>query len=130
MIPGHPSKPSNLWRWFDPRSRQVGTFAFIINRLSGIGLTVYLFLHLVVLSQLARGAAAYDQFISLVKNPVFLSMEFVVVLGVFLHGLNGVRVAITSFGIANRHQKQLFYGLMAVAVLACLYFGVHMFGGE
>ena len=130
MTREHPSKPSNLWRWFDPRSRGVGTFAFIMNRLSGIGLTVYLFLHLLVLSQLAQGAQAYDQFISLVKNPIFLSMEFVVVVAVFLHGLNGVRVAITSFGIANRFQKRLFYGLMAAALLACLYFGVRMFGGE
>jgi len=33
-------------RWFDPRWRAVGTWAFILNRVSGLGLTVYLFLHL------------------------------------------------------------------------------------
>ncbi len=126
----HPSKPSNLWRWFDPRSRSAGTFAFIMNRVSGIGLTVYLFLHLVVLSQLARGPQAYDQFIALVKNPLFITMEFVVVVGVLLHGFNGLRIAITSFGIANRFQKELFFGLTAVALLGCLFFALRMFGGE
>jgi succinate dehydrogenase cytochrome b subunit len=126
----HPSKPANLWRWFDPRFRGVGTFAFIMNRISGIGLTVYLFLHLVVLSTLARGPQAYDQFIALVKNPLFLAMEFVVVAGVLLHGFNGLRIAITSFGLANRFQKQLFFGFMAAALLGCIYFALRMFGGE
>lgn len=130
MSTGHPSKPTNLWRWFDPRSRGEGTFAFIMNRVSGIGLTIYLFLHLVVLSTLARGPQAYDQFIALVKNPLLIAMEFLVVAGVLLHGFNGLRIAITSFGIANRYQKQLFYIFTAAALAGCLYFALHMFGGE
>jgi succinate dehydrogenase / fumarate reductase cytochrome b subunit len=130
MTGENPSKPSNFWRWFDPRFRQVGTFAFIMNRLSGIGLTVYLFLHLLMVGKLAQGAQAYDSFIALVKNPIFLMGEFIVVVGVLLHGLNGLRIALTSFGIGNRYQRQLFYGLMAVAVFGCLYFAIRMFGGE
>ena len=130
MTGENPSRPSNFLRWFDPRARQVGTFAFIMNRLSGIGLTAYLFLHLVMLGQLAQGPQAYDSFIALAKSPIILTGEFIVVVGVLLHGMNGLRIALTSFGIGNRYQKQLFYGLMLVAVVGCLYFAVHMFGGE
>jgi succinate dehydrogenase / fumarate reductase, cytochrome b subunit len=55
-------------RWFDPRCRQVGTWAFILNRISGVGLTVYLFLHLAVLGTLARGPEAYDNFVALANH--------------------------------------------------------------
>jgi len=120
---------TNILRWFDPRSRQVGTFAFIMNRLTGLGLTFYLFLHLLALGQLASGPQAYDGFIALVKNPVFLVGEYLVVVGGILHGLNGLRIVITSLGVGVPNQKQLFYALMLLALAACLYFATRMFRG-
>lgn len=123
-------KPSNLWKWFDPRGREMGTWAFIINRVAGLGLTLYLFLHLIVLSTLSKGAAAYDSFIAMAKNPVFIAGEFLVVAACLLHGLNGLRIALTSFGIGNRYQKQIFIGLMTIALIGCAIFAVRMFGGE
>lgn len=122
-----PQKPSNLLKWFDPRQRSLGTWAFILNRITGLGLTLYLFLHLIMLGQLARGPEAYDGFIAMVKNPVFLAGELLVVAAAFIHGLNGIRVGITSFGIASGKQKQLFIGLMAVAMIAIVYFAIRMF---
>ena len=121
--------PRNFIHWFDPRSRQVGSFAFIMNRVSAIGLTVYLFMHLLALGQLAQGPKAYDGFIALVRNPIFMAGEYLVVMGGLLHGLNGIRIAITSLGIGAAYQKQLFYSLMTIAVVAILFFGFVMFGG-
>ncbi|MDD5369096.1 MAG: hypothetical protein PHQ40_08425 [Anaerolineaceae bacterium] len=119
----------NVVKWFDLRGLDLGTFAFLMNRISGIGLTLYLFLHLLVLSTLARGAQAYDQFIALVKNPIFLFGEYLVVVAVLVHGLNGLRIALTSLGVVVPWQKQLFIGLMVVAIGGCAIFAVRMLGG-
>ena len=54
-------KPANAWQWIDPRGRESGGWAFILNRITAIGLTVYLFLHLIVLGKLAQGAEAFDE---------------------------------------------------------------------
>ncbi len=54
LMTNHPS-PSNFWRWFDPRNRQIGTWGFILNRITALGLTLYLGLHLIALGQLAQG---------------------------------------------------------------------------
>ena len=124
-----PRKAANFLQWFDFRSADLGTFAFIMNRVAGIGLVVYLVLHLIVLSQLAQGAAVYNQFIALAHNPLFVFGEFLVVSAVLLHGLNGLRIALTSLGIAVPAQKGLFIGLMAVAVIGIIVFGIKMFGG-
>lgn len=119
--------PSNLIKWFDPRWRKVGTWAFILNRITALGLTLYLFLHLIVLSLLARGPEAYDTFLEIIHNPVIIFGELLVVAAGLIHGLNGLRVVITSFGIAVPYQKQLFYGLLAVALIGSLIFAIRMF---
>jgi succinate dehydrogenase / fumarate reductase cytochrome b subunit len=126
----HPPKRSwtQLLAWVDPRWRQVGTWAFILNRLTAIGLTVYLFMHLVVLGQLAQGPEAYDSFVALAKTPLFLMGELLVIVGALYHGLNGLRIALTSFGIGVRYQKEMFYGILAIVAAAGLTFAVVMFG--
>jgi succinate dehydrogenase / fumarate reductase cytochrome b subunit len=114
-------------RWVDPRGRQVGTWAFILNRISGLGLTVYLFLHLAVLSLLAQGPEAYDRFVALAKSPVMAAGELLVVLAGLYHGLNGLRVAATSIGLGLRHQGLLFAIVMVLVIAGGCVFAIRMF---
>jgi succinate dehydrogenase / fumarate reductase cytochrome b subunit len=124
--PNRPS-PSNWLKWFDPRQREIGTWAFILNRITALGLTLYLFLHLIILSQLAGGEAAYQGFLDLIHSPIFVFGEWLVIIAGLIHGLNGLRIGLTSFGIAIPYQKQFFYILMVIAVAGGLYFFVSMF---
>lgn len=105
----------NIWQWGDIRKRNLGMIAYVLNRLTGIGLTVYLFLHLMVLSALTRGPAAWDEFLALAKSPPVLVMDVVLLAGLLIHGLNGLRVTLNGFGVGVTAQKSLFLGLMALA---------------
>lgn len=129
MMTNHPS-PRNFFRWFDPRNRQIGTWAFILNRITALGLSLYLFMHLVALSQLAQGPEAYNGFISMAKAPLFKAGEMLVIAAGFIHGLNGIRIALNSFGVGVRSQKQTFIALMIVALACTGIFGYIMFFGE
>jgi succinate dehydrogenase / fumarate reductase cytochrome b subunit len=113
--------------WFNPFGRETGGWAFILNRVTALGLTFYLYLHLVVLSQLAVGPESYDSFVALMRNPYVIVGELLVVAAGIIHGLNGIRILLTTFGVGVTRQKQLFYGLMAVAGIAILVFGFRMF---
>ena len=126
---GTRNQPSarRFWSWFIPRGRQVGGWAFALNRVTAIGLTLYLFLHLYVLGLLAKGPDGYNGFLALTENPFIKFGEWAVVAAVFLHGLNGIRIILTSFGVGVTRQKQLFYGFMVVAVLVILIFTVRMY---
>lgn len=113
--------------WFDPRWRQVEVWAFIVNRVSALGLTLYLFLHLAVLSTLARGPEAYDRFIALAKMPLLVAGELLVVIAALYHGLNGLRVILTSFGIGIARQRQIWFGIVTIVALGAVAFAVRMF---
>jgi succinate dehydrogenase / fumarate reductase cytochrome b subunit len=114
-----------FWSWFIPLRRDIGFWAFALNRITG--LTFYLFLHLIVLSKLAQGPGAYDEFLALTENPIIKLGEWAVVAAAILHGLNGIRVILTSFGVGVTRQKQLFFGLMVIAVILILIFTARMY---
>lgn len=122
-------KPSskNWFKWFDPRWRDIGTWGFILNRITALGLTLYLYMHLIVLYKLSQGPDAYDGFLDLMHNPFFIAGEWLVVAAGLIHGLNGVRIVLNSFGIAVPQQKQLLIVLMTIALIGSLIFAVRMF---
>lgn len=119
--------PSNWWKWFDPRKSDVGNWAFILNRITAIGLTVYLFAHLVVLYQLSQGPEAYNSFLELAKHPLIVLGELLVVVAAIYHGLNGIRVGLTTFSDTSSVQKAIFYVITLVAIVGSLIFAVRMF---
>jgi len=116
-----------FWNWFNPTGRQVTGWGFGLNRITGLGLTVYLYLHLVILSSLARGPEAYGNFLKLIHSPIYVFGELLVVAAGIIHGFNGIRIALTSFGIAVPQQRPLYVALMILAGLVSLFFAVRMF---
>jgi len=117
-----PMQHEPLWRralraWFDPRGRDLGLIAFALHRLTGIGLTFYLLLHLVVLTTFLRGESAWQDFITLAKSPLFIAMDAVLILGMIIHGLNGIRVSLIGLGFGARRQKALFGVAMAIGLV-------------
>ncbi len=120
--------PKKLLNWFNPLGgRHMEGWGFTLNRITALGLTLYLFLHLIVLGTLAQGPNAYQGFLDLIHNPIFVFGEFLVVLAVLIHGLNGIRIVLTSLGIAVPQQKSMLVVFMALAVIAGIIFAVKMF---
>jgi succinate dehydrogenase / fumarate reductase, cytochrome b subunit len=105
-------------RWFDVRRRKLGMWAYTLNRTTGMALVVYLYLHLGVLSLLARGQSSWDSFVSVARSPYYLALDVLLLAGVLIHCLIGLRVALTGFDVGVRAQKALFGILMIAAALA------------
>jgi succinate dehydrogenase / fumarate reductase cytochrome b subunit len=114
------SKLRRLAQWGDVRRRGLGMWAYALNRLTGLGLVVYLYLHLAVLSRLAGGPAGWDAFIAVARTPAFLALDVLLLAGLLIHGLNGLRVTLNGFGLGVPAQKRLFVALMLVAALALI----------
>jgi succinate dehydrogenase / fumarate reductase cytochrome b subunit len=116
-------------RWFDFRSWRLGMIAYILNRVTALGLVLYLYIHLAVLTLLAGGPGSWDPFVTIVRSPFFLVLDVILLAGMLIHGLNGVRVALTGFGIGVRAQKPLFVALMIFAAVALFLGAIKIFVG-
>jgi succinate dehydrogenase / fumarate reductase, cytochrome b subunit len=116
-----------LPRWLDPRGRHLGTWAFVANRLTGLGLVGYLYLHLVILSTLLRGPQAWDGLVELFRHPLFLAFDVLLVLGLAIHGLNGLRVALVGSGLLVDRQRALLAAAGILVGLVTLVAAVRIF---
>jgi len=117
----------NVLRWFDARGRRVGSWAFILNRLTALALTFYLGLHLLVLNKLTQGAHAYNDFVTFAQTPLIKVSEIILIAAVVLHGLNGLRLTLLAFGVGLRWQRILFIIVAAATILASALFAIHLF---
>jgi succinate dehydrogenase / fumarate reductase cytochrome b subunit len=114
-------RDSRSSHWFELRLKPVGMLAFMLHRLSGIGLFIYLFLHLVVLSRLRSGPESWDGFLALVRSPLFLVLDGMLLLGALIHGLNGLRLTFIGLNYGLRWQKSAFWVLLGLSILLALW---------
>jgi succinate dehydrogenase / fumarate reductase cytochrome b subunit len=114
--------------WARVRGRHLGSVAFFTNRVTGLLLIAYLYLHLGVLYLLTEGSGSWASVLHLFKNHYFLALESLLILFILVHGLNGIRMALVGTGVGVRHQKAWF--TTAISASAALYLVVvlAMFG--
>ena len=101
--------------WFEPHLSPAGWLAFMLQRLSGIGLIAYLYLHLIFLNQLRQGVQAWDGFVLLMRSPAVLFLDSILLFGILIHGLNGLRLTLIGLGIGLRWQREMFVTILVLA---------------
>jgi len=114
--------------WARVRGRHLGSVAFFINRVTGLLLVGYLYLHLGVLYLLTEGQGSWASVLRLFKNHYVLGLESLLILFIMVHGLNGLRLALVGTGIGVRHQKAWFAAAISVSVALYLVVVLAMFG--
>ena len=126
--PSGPPRLRGTARWVDVRHRGSGVWAYVANRVTGLALVGYLYVHLAVLSLLARGPASYDRFVDVMRSPLFLALDLVLIAGWLVHALNGLRLTVVGLGVGVRAQRTMLVALVAGTVVALVISGVLLFG--
>ncbi|KAA0251559.1 MAG: succinate dehydrogenase, cytochrome b556 subunit [Candidatus Jettenia sp.] len=103
------------------KNRYPGMYAFWIHRITGIAVTLFLFLHIWTLSYVFRGKTAYDYAISKFDTTFGYIFQYVLLLAVAIHLLNGIRITIVDFWHLTRLQKKLlwisFFIFLIIAII-------------
>jgi succinate dehydrogenase / fumarate reductase cytochrome b subunit len=95
----------------------IGTWAWILHRLSGLALIFYITLHIWVINTLSQGPTKFNAVMNFLNSPFFKYLE-VGLWGVILfHAFNGLRILLIDFFKGSLKQKKLFFFLIAIAFL-------------
>jgi succinate dehydrogenase / fumarate reductase cytochrome b subunit len=99
----------------------IGTFSYVLHRITGIGLAIYLMLHTWVLSSAEEGPQEFTQRLGSVQTPIFHLLELLLGVAVFFHLLNGLRVVAADFFPLTRMHKQMFWVVMVLFVAVMIW---------
>jgi succinate dehydrogenase / fumarate reductase, cytochrome b subunit len=97
-----------------------GQWSWLLHRLAGLGVVLFLLLHVFDIWLIGLGPKAFATFLFLYRNPVAKLFEVFLLFGVLFHAVNGARLILVDLwpGMV-RHQRRLVY-LETAVVLAVL----------
>jgi len=99
-------------------------WAFVLHRVSGLLLALFLPLHFWVLGQALNGAEAFDSWIALADQLLFRLSEWVLVLLLSLHMMGGVRLLLIEFAAWSGPRKNWIAAALGVSVATGMAFAL------
>ncbi len=98
-----------------------GQWSWAFHRLTGIGVLIFLCLHVLDTFLVVLGPEHYNAIIQLYRHPLFRIMEVGLFAAVLYHSLNGLRIIFIDFWAdLARFHRQLFYIEMTIFVLGMI----------
>ncbi len=112
----------------------VGQWSWLLHRVTGVGVLLFLFIHILDTALILLGPELYNRVIAIYRMPFFGLGEIALFAAVLYHSLNGIRICVIDFWPASTQwHKQMFAAVMALFFLiflpvAWIMLG-HIFGG-
>jgi|DewCreStandDraft_5_1066085.scaffolds.fasta_scaffold00207_68 succinate dehydrogenase / fumarate reductase cytochrome b subunit len=95
-----------------------GMWAWALHRITGLGVLLFLVLHILDTALMGFGPDAYNHAVNLYRTPLFRLGEIALGAALLYHTLNGLRVIAIDFSdTAARHQRALFYAVIVLFLL-------------
>ena len=98
-----------------------GMWSWILHRLTGLGVLLFLIIHVVDTGIIIYRPDLYEEALGLYQNPVFRIAELLIFFSVLFHAANGLRIIVQDFRPKTmEHHRQLTWAAVAVVVLAMI----------
>ncbi len=95
--------------------KATGMWAWLLFRISGLILVLYLGAHIIIISTGQLGTL--NKWMEAFDTPVLVLLDLALVVAVLYHALNGVRIILMDFGVGVHRHKIMFWSAMAVVVI-------------
>lgn len=101
-----------------------GFISFVLRRVTGVALVIYLFIHMWVIGSINAGPGVFDARLALVQTTFFKFAEILLLAAVVYHTFDGVRLLIVHYFNVTEYRKSLFYAAFAVSALLTVAGGI------
>jgi succinate dehydrogenase / fumarate reductase cytochrome b subunit len=95
--------------------------AWILHRVTGIAVLIFLFMHIYETSLILVGPEAYNKAIAVYRQPWFKPLEFLLVAAVLYHAGNGILIMVLDFlPMPSRTYRTMLWAGAAVYALVLI----------
>ena len=104
--------------------KTTGFFSFVLRRVTGVALVLYLFTHMWVIGSITQGPEVFDARLNLVQTPFFKLLEIALLAAVVYHAFDGIRLLIIHWFNVTNYRTSLFYSAFAISAILVIAGGV------
>ena len=104
---------------------KTGMAAWLLHRITGLGLVFYLVLHINVVSYL-HNPATFNQVMGFLGSPLFRFLEIGLLGCVIYHAMNGIRVIWVDFFGGSAYHEKVFWILAVIGVVIFIFGAIPM----
>lgn len=101
-----------------------GFISFLLRRVSGVALVLYLFLHMWVIGSVNQGPEVFDARLAAVQTPIFKLLEIALLAAVVYHAFDGIRLLIVHYFDVTEYRKSLFYAAFVISAILVIAGGI------
>ncbi len=118
----------SVWRGVTYRGG-VGHWAWLLHRVSGVGIALFLTLHILDIFLVSFGPEVFEKLLFIYHSPIFKPLLVALVFGVTYHAFNGLRLILVDFwpSVMTQYHKPMWYATMVIAIVVTLINIVAMF---
>lgn len=96
-------------------------WTWILHRVTGLGVLLFLIIHVIETAAIIYSPEFYDQALGLYKSPLFRFAELLIFFSVLFHAVNGLRIVVQDFRPKVMvRQRQIALAGAAFVVLAMI----------
>ena len=96
---------------------QSGQWSWLFHRVTGVGVLLFLLIHIVDITLIGFGPKVYNDGIAIFSLPVVRASSLALIASVLYHAVNGIRIMIIDFWPAgHKYQRAMFWGVVIIAV--------------
>ena len=95
-----------------------GQWLWVLHRVTGVAVILFLFAHIVDTAVIGWGEEAYNTVMEAYENPIVRLMELFLVLAVVYHAINGVRIMVMDFWPKTVDKARTLAAITVVVFLA------------
>jgi succinate dehydrogenase / fumarate reductase cytochrome b subunit len=104
--------------------RSTGFLSFLLRRLTGLALVLYLGTHMWVIGSAIRGPEIFDARLAAVQTPFFKLAEIALLAAVWFHAFDGIRLLLVNWFRLTSYRASLLYAAVVMTALLTIMGGL------
>jgi succinate dehydrogenase cytochrome b subunit len=97
---------------------QSGQWSWLLHRITGLGVLLFLLVHIVDITLIGFGPTIYNDAIQIFSTPIIRVISLALIASLLFHAFNGIRIILIDFWPSGyKYQQAMFYIVLALTIV-------------
>ncbi len=108
---------------------QSGQWSWLLHRITGLGVLLFLLVHIVDITLIGFGPTVYNDGIAIFSTGIIRVISMALIASVVFHAFNGIRIILIDFWpVGYKYQQQMFTIVLVISAVLTLASAYYVLG--